>query len=107
MNSRGPAGRRSRYKPVWAVFRAVAVTFLATLLAFCISLFFGIVGVLLTKMIRGTPTPDLDVAYRHIAFPIAIAALVVTFVVALITEVRQYRQERDRDAIPVRPRKAV
>ncbi len=107
MNSRNAAGERNRYKAVWAVFRVVAITFLATLLAFCVSLFFGIAGVVLTKMIRGTPTPDLSVAYRHIAFPIAIVALVVTFVVTLITEVRRYRQDRGRETVSVRPGKAA
>ncbi len=107
MNSRNAAGRRSRHKAVWAVFRVVAVTFLATLLAFCISLFFGIVGVVLTKMIRGTPTPDMSIAYRHIAFPIAIVALVVTFIIALVTEVRHYRQEREREVVSVRPGRAA
>ncbi len=94
MNPHHSAARSRRYRPFWAIFRVVAITFLATLLAFCVGLFFGIVGVVLTKMIRGTPTPDMAVAYRHVALPIAIAALVVTFCVALVTELRHYRKER-------------
>ncbi len=73
----------------------VVVTFLATLLAFCIALFFGIVGIVLTKMIRGTATPDMSVAYRNIALPIAGVVVVVAFVVALVSEIRHYRAERE------------
>ncbi len=94
MNHRDSAVRR-RYKPAFAALRVIAITFLATLLGFCIGLFFGIVGVVLTKMIRGTSTPDMAVAYRHVALPIAIAALIATFIVALVTELRHYRRERD------------
>ncbi len=86
--------RRSRYRPVLAGLRVIGVTTLAGLLAFCLALFFGIVGIVLTKMIRGTPGPDMAVAYRDVALPVAIAALVAAFVVALVMEIRHYRRER-------------
>lgn len=99
--------RRGRYRAVIGVIRVLAVTFLVTLLAFCIALFFGIVGVVLAKMIRGTPTPDMTVAYRHVAFPIAIAVLVVTFVMSLVIEIRRYKLERTRDGLSAPRTKAA
>jgi uncharacterized membrane protein len=97
---------RPRYRAILGIFRVIFVTFLATLLAFCIGLFFGIVGVVLTKMIRGTSTPSMAAAYRHVALPIAVAALVVTFIVALISEIRHYQAERQRDRLAPRTRAA-
>ncbi len=79
--------------------RVIVVTFVATLLGFSIGLFLGIVGVVLAKMIRGTPTPDMAVAYRHVALPIAGVALVIAFVVALCSEVRHYRNMRTRQRL--------
>ncbi len=97
------AGRIERARPhpqlsraFLATVRVIFVTFLATLLAFCIGLLFGIVGVVLVKMIRGAATPGMSVAYRHVALPIALVALVVAFVVALRSEIRHYRSMRTR-----------
>lgn len=86
--------QRRLYAAVAGIFRIFAITFLATLLAFCISLFFGIVGMVLTEMIRGAPTMDMSLAYRYVALPIALAVLVVTFFVALVSEIRRFRQIR-------------
>src|SRR5512146_3090550 len=84
------------YRTLIGILRVIFVTFLATLLAFCIGLFFGIVGVVLVKMIRGTPTMDMSIAYRQVALPIAVAVLAITFVAALVLEVRHFRRERTR-----------
>ncbi len=91
--------RPGRSRLFFTVLRVVFVTFLATLLAFCIGLFFGIVGIVLIKMIRGAATPDMAVAYRYIALPIAIAALAATFVIALVYEIREYKQTRARERL--------
>ncbi len=88
------------------VFRVVVVTLLATLLAFCIALFFGIVGIVMTKMIRGTPMPDMSIAYRHVALPAAVVVMVVAFVIALVSEIRHYRAERRREELAPRTRAA-
>ncbi len=71
--------------------RVVFVTFLATLLAFSIGLLFGIVGVVLVKLIGGTATLSLTTAYSHVALPLALVATVVTFVLVLRSELRQYK----------------
>ncbi len=76
-----------------AAIRVVIITVLATLLTFVVSLFLSVVAILLINMIRGGGI-NMAVAYRHIALPIAIAALVVAFVVALVYELRYTRRKR-------------
>jgi uncharacterized membrane protein len=75
------------------VVRVVVVTILITLLCFAVSLFLGIAGIVLVGMIKGGLS-DLSLAYRHIAFPIALGAMVIAFVVTLVTEIKHYRRMR-------------
>jgi len=51
--------------------RALFVTFLVTLLTFAVTLFGSILTVVIAAAIRGH-NPDLRLAYRHIALPVAI-----------------------------------
>lgn len=73
--------------------RVVVITVLITLFCFAVALFLGIAGIVLVGMIRGGIS-DLSVAYRHIAFPIAMGAMVVGFVVTLVSEIKHYRRMR-------------
>jgi TRAP-type C4-dicarboxylate transport system permease small subunit len=73
--------------------RVVVTTILLTLLAFVVSLFLAIVGILLVNMFRGGGI-NMAAAYRQIALPIAIVVLVVAFAATLITEVRHLRRLR-------------
>jgi hypothetical protein len=75
------------------VVRVVVITVLATLLCFCVALFFGIAGIMVIDTIGGGGI-NLASAYRHVALPIAATALVVAFCAALITETRRYRRAR-------------
>jgi hypothetical protein len=43
--------------------------------------------------LHGT-SPDLRFAYRHIALPVALVAGSIVFVLALVMEVRHYRQAK-------------
>lgn len=71
--------------------RVVLITLLITLFCFAVALFLGIAGIVLVGMIRGGAT-DLSAAYRHIAFPIAMGAMVIGFVATLVTEIRHYQR---------------
>ncbi len=71
--------------------RVVLVTFICTLIAFAVSLLFGIVGTLIVAALRRVH-PDMRVAYRLIAIPIALVAGCVIFVLSVTIEVRHYRQ---------------
>jgi hypothetical protein len=73
--------------------RVLLVTFLVTLLAFAVSLLLGIVSLLLVAKSRGI-APNLTLAYRHIAFPVAIIAGAIVLVLSLVMEIRHYRQTR-------------
>jgi uncharacterized BrkB/YihY/UPF0761 family membrane protein len=81
-------GRKPRL--VGLVFRIVLLTFLATLLAFAVGLFAGILGTLIAGAARGVH-PDMTQAYRHIAFPFAMAIAAIVLVFMSINEVRRYR----------------
>jgi prepilin signal peptidase PulO-like enzyme (type II secretory pathway) len=82
-------------QPRWYVIplRVLLLSFLLTLLAFAVSLLLGILGMLITARLRGFQ-PDMTLAYRHIALPIALAAGVVTLIVTTVLEIRNYRQAR-------------
>jgi len=74
-------------------WRVLLATVLGTLICFAISLLIGILGTVVVSVIRGVH-PDMRVAYRLVALPIGIAAGTIIFVVALVMEIRHYRQAR-------------
>jgi hypothetical protein len=82
-------------QPRWYVIplRVLLLSFLLTLLAFAVSLLLAILGMLITARLRGFQ-PDMTLAYRNIALPIALAAGVVTLIVTTVLEIRNYRQAR-------------
>jgi cyanate permease len=67
------------------------MTVIATLLSFAVSLFLGILGIVIGSWLRGG-TPNMAMAYRHIAAPVAVAVGVIVLVSAIVIEVRHYRQ---------------
>ena len=69
------------------------MTFIFTLLAFAVSLFLGIVGVVILARVRGV-IPDLRMAYFHIALPAALVSGSVVLVAASILEILHYRQSK-------------
>lgn len=79
--------------PVALVVRVLVLTVLLTLFCFAVGLFFGILGVAIANAVRGGGV-DLALAYRKIAFPIALVALVVTFLALMVSETRRYRRQR-------------
>lgn len=78
--------------------RVFLATFIATLLCFAVSLLLAIVGTVIVSAMRGVH-PDMRIAYREIALPIAVVAGTIVFVLALVMEVRHYRQNRTLSAI--------
>jgi putative glutamine amidotransferase len=83
------------HKPRWYFIplRVLAVTFLLTLLSFAVSLLLGILGMVLRGVIAGA-RPNMTVAYRHIALPVAIVAATVVFLGSMVMEIRRYRQDK-------------
>jgi hypothetical protein len=73
--------------------RVLLVTFIGTLISFAVSLFVGIIGVGALSTLRHVH-PDMTIAYRHIALPAAVVAGSIIFVLALVMEIRHYRQAK-------------
>lgn len=73
--------------------RVLLVTFLLTLLAFAVSLLLGIVGVVIGARLR-QGTPDMQVAYRDVAAPVAAAVCGIVLVSSVFLEVRNYRRAK-------------
>lgn len=82
-------------KPRWYMVpvRVVLITFVGTLLSFAASLFLGILGTALAGLVRGIH-PNMALAYRDIAFPVALVVGIVVLIVATVMEVRRYRQTK-------------
>lgn len=87
-------------KPRWYLIpvRVMAVTFIVTLLSFAVSLLLGILGVVLAAKVKGVH-PNMALAYRHVALPIAALVGTVVFISSLVMEIRHYRQTKTLDRI--------
>jgi hypothetical protein len=91
-----PAKRSPRWFRV--VVRVAVVTFVGTLLCFAVSLLLAILGMVVVSALRGVH-PDMRIAYRMIAVPVALVAGSIIFVLSLVMEVRHYRQSKTLSAI--------
>lgn len=80
------------------VARVCVVTFIGTLLCFAVSLLLAILGTVIVAALRGVH-PDMRVAYREIALPMALVAGGIVFALALVMEIRHYRQSKTLSAI--------
>jgi hypothetical protein len=87
-------------KPRWIGIpvRAFAMTFLFTVLSFAVALLLSILGTVVYSQVKHV-APNLTFAYRHIAFPCAIAAGVVVLILSLTMEIRNYRQRKTLEGI--------
>ena len=91
-----PASRAPRWYTI--PVRVGLVTFIGTLLCFAVSLLFAIFGTVILGALRGVH-PDMRIAYRHVALPMAVVAGVIIFSIALTMEIRHYRQAKALAAI--------
>lgn len=67
------------------------MTFIGTLAVFAVSLLLAIIGTAIASAVRGIH-PDMRIAYRMIALPMALVAGAIIFVLSTAMEVRHYRQ---------------
>ncbi|MGA8491966.1 MAG: hypothetical protein WB711_16185 [Terriglobales bacterium] len=90
-----PFSEKPVSKPLWYLtpVRVLLVTFLLTLLAFATSLLLGILGLVIAAGLRGIH-PNLPIAYRYIALPVAAVVAAVTLISVSVIEIRNYRQAR-------------
>ncbi len=73
--------------------RVLLATLIGTLLCFAVTLLFAILGTVITARLRGIH-PDMRIAYRYIALPVAAVAGGIIFVLSLVMEIRHYRQTK-------------
>jgi hypothetical protein len=90
-----PAIQTQPVKPRWYLIpvRVLVVTFLITLLSFAISLLLGILAIVTTSRLQGTH-PNMTIAYRHVALPVAAFAAAIALIATTILEIRTYRQTK-------------
>ena len=69
--------------------RVLMITFGITGISFAVSLFVGILCMAMMGMFRGH-LPDMRLAYRMLALPVAMMVGMVAFIVASTVEVRHY-----------------
>jgi len=74
------------------------VTFIVTLLSFAVSLLLGIGGVVLASWLKGSH-PNMTLAYRYVALPIAAMVAAIVLVSASVMEIRHYREAKTLDGI--------
>jgi hypothetical protein len=74
------------------------MTILFTLLAFAVSLLLGMIGTVVWGALKGT-RPNLALAYRDIAVPVAAFVAIVALIMNTVSEVRHYRQAKALAAI--------
>lgn len=82
-------------QPRWYLVpaRVLLVTFLLTLLSFAVSLFLGIVGLLVAGRLRGV-RPNMTLAYRHVALPVAVVVATIALISLTVLEIRNFRQTK-------------
>lgn len=69
--------------------RVLLITLLGTLLVFAVGLLLAIIGTVIASALRGVH-PDMRIAYRIIALPMAVIAGAIVFIGSLVMEVRHY-----------------
>lgn len=90
------APRSPRWYGVLA--RILLLTFLGTLLCFAVTLLISLIGTVVVAAIRGIH-PDMRIAYRHFAVPLAGVEAGIIFICASIVEIRHYQHARALSAI--------
>ena len=78
--------------------RVLLVTFIITLLSFAVSLLLGIGGVVLAARLREVH-PNMTLAYKFVALPVAGAVAAVVLVSSALMEIRHYRQVKTLEGI--------
>ena len=96
MDSRGSSGQAARWYLI--PVRVFLVTLVGTALAFAVSLFLGIAGLLAGAKLHRSH-PDMTMAYRVIAMPAALIVCVIALVSSAVLELRHYRRAKALEGI--------
>jgi hypothetical protein len=86
-----PVHKKSKVQIVFEIaVRVLLVTVVFTLFAFAVGLFCGIGASVLYGLVRHIH-PDMTMAYKFVAAPFGAVALVITFIIMLVYEIRRAR----------------
>lgn len=88
------------HSPRWygVPVRILLLTFIGTLLCFSVTLLISLIGTVALGAIRGVH-PDMRIAYRYFAVPMAAIEGGVVFICATVIEIRHYHRARTLSAI--------
>jgi hypothetical protein len=89
MSTAKAVSRRPRW--YFVPVRVALVTGIITLLSFAVSLFLGIMTIMIVSWIRGA-APNMALAYRHVAAPVAGVVGAVALLSTIVIEVGHYRR---------------
>ena len=78
--------------------RILVLTFVDTLLSFAVSLLIAILATATVSLLRGVH-PDMRIAYRYVALPMALITALVLCLLATASEIRHFRQAKALKAI--------
>jgi hypothetical protein len=78
--------------------RVLFFTILGGLLSFAITLLLAIIGTAAVSLLRGLH-PDMRIAYREIALPVAAITAAALLVTTTVLEIRNYRRGKTLEAI--------
>ena len=93
------ASASTRTPRPWGIpFRVLLLTLLFTFLVFVITLFLSILGIMVRAASHGLH-PNVAMAYRSIAVPVAAVAAPFILIGTLVFELRHYRQAKVLAAI--------
>lgn len=73
--------------------RAFFVALLLTLLTFAVTLLISIAVLVIRGWFHGG-NPDMRMAYRHIALPVAVTVGAVALITSFVVEIQHYRRSR-------------
>jgi hypothetical protein len=73
--------------------RAIFVALLLTLLTFAVTLLISIAVMVIRGWLHGG-NPDMRVAYRYFALPVAMTVGAVALITSLVVEIQHYRRSR-------------
>jgi hypothetical protein len=95
MGEESSAKKSGSAGPRWYLIppRILLATFIITLLSFAVSLLLGILGVVLAAKLKHGD-PNMTLAYRYVALPVAGIVAAVVLISASVMEIRHYRQAK-------------
>jgi hypothetical protein len=89
----GGSERTQKHRWYAVPARAIFMALLLTLLTFAVTLLISIAVLVVRGWLQGE-NPNMRLAYRHIALPVAMTVGAVALITSLVVEIQHYRRSR-------------